>query len=268
MSGVRLAGSVWGCFAREEYGSSTVRLSEAVRSVLDLRLDLGVEVWATRGHGDLPPSPHELEALVDVCSNAPFASVHARGEYWEWNPRGLREEIAFAASIGARVLVIHPGSLGLTEPGARIDRPEIRRLGALAMKRGILFALENTQDSVWALDRLLDELGDDPETTGFGICIDVGHAHISTDLGRHPIRAYLDRYRGPLRHVHLHDTHAEEDRHLVLGKGTIDWPGVFDTLEAVGYGGAAVFEVHDPNDTWSNALCSSVRVARSFLGAS
>jgi len=263
MAGVHLAGSTWGYFVDTD-PDSWGRMSDAVRSILDLDLGLGVEVWATRGFDDPPVSGKEMGALADVCAAAPFLSVHARGAYWTWDPKGLREEIAFAAAIGAGIVVVHPGSLGMIGPDARIDQPEIRRLGQMALDQGVLFALENTQDAAWALDRLLDELGDDPQTSGFGICIDVGHAHISGDLGRHPIRAYLRRYRGPLRHVHLHDTYDERDRHLVLGNGTINWVDVFRVLDDIGYARTAVFEVHDPDAMASDAIRASERIARSI----
>jgi sugar phosphate isomerase/epimerase len=262
-SRLQLAGSVW-CY----FVAATLRrrksVSTAVRSILALEEDLGVEVWASRSPGDVRLSTAERRELISACSDARSVSVHVRGQYWVWNPRGLREEIDFAASLGARVVVVHPGSLGLISPETRLDLPEIRRIGRYALESSVTLALENTENSAWALDRLLDDVGDKPEATGIGVCIDVGHAHISTDLGRTPIRAYLERYRGPLRHVHLHDTFGEEDRHLVIGRGTVAWRTVVDALQGIGFEGAAVFEVQDPALSPADALRASVQTIRSL----
>ncbi|MGD9676466.1 MAG: sugar phosphate isomerase/epimerase family protein, partial [Candidatus Bipolaricaulia bacterium] len=166
-----------------------------------------------------------------------------RGEYWTWNPSGLRAEIDFAARVGASVLVVHPGSLGLDRPNGRPDVPEIRRILDHGREWRVRVALENTPNALSALDRALDDLGDDPATSNLGICIDVGHAFLSTDAGRHPLREYLRRYRGQLAHLHLHDTDGIHDSHDVPGRGRIDWNDLCGILEGIHYRGRAVLEV-------------------------
>jgi len=105
--------------------------------------------------------------------------------------------------------------------------------------------MENMKDSIWALDRILDEVGDDPETSNLGICIDIGHAHQSVDAGRHPVTNYLERYSGQLCHLHLHDNHGKDDDHMSPGQGTVDWPEVRRVLEAIQFEGTAVLEMHE-----------------------
>ncbi|MCK4245922.1 sugar phosphate isomerase/epimerase, partial [Candidatus Bipolaricaulota bacterium] len=77
-----------------------------------------------------------------------------------------------------------------------------------------------------------------------GICIDIGHAHLSQDAGRQPIENYLKRYREQLIHLHLHDNSGKQDNHRLLGKGSVDWEKLFDVLEAIRYNGPAVLEIH------------------------
>jgi len=98
------------------------------------------------------------------------------------------------------------------------------------------------------LDRVLDEIGHDPARTNLGICIDVGHAHLAKDAGRQPIRNYLERYRGQLIHLHLHDNMQDEDDHRLPGEGSIDWPDLLRALGVIGYEGPAVLELHSPGD--------------------
>ncbi len=211
-------------------------------------LDLGVEAWAVHAADDPEPSPVQLEAVRVAAAGTPFVSVHARPSLWRWDPLGLREEIAFCKAIGARTLVLHRESLGLETPSSHPDIPEIVRLAQAASRAGVKLALENGRDTLWALDRILDALGDSPEKTNLGICIDVGHAHLSQDAGRQPVRNYLERYRGVLVHLHLHDNRSTLDDHRAPGQGTIDWPDLLSVLEAIGYDGPAVLELHPSGD--------------------
>lgn len=219
-------------------------------------------MWASRGDGDPGPTADTIACIRALAAAAPFVSVHARRELWRWDPQGLRREISFCRMINARTLVVHRESLGLYDPSSRPDFPAIARLAAEAKDLRVRIALENGRDTLWALDHVLDEIGDDPEKTNLGICIDVGHAHLSQDAGRQPIRDYLERYRGQLIHVHLHDNLNEEDDHRLPGEGSIDWPDLLRTLSAVGYHGPAVLELHPEGDP----LAAIVK-AREFLAA-
>ncbi len=223
-------------------------------------MGLGVELWENRGEGDSGISRKEIELVKEVCGPAPFVSLHASPSHWNWDPKGLREEILLAQMVGAQTLVLHKESLGLVAPSSRPDLPAIRRLAEAAKKVGVLLALENGRDSMWALDFILDALGDNPGKTNIGICIDLGHAHISQDAGRQPIRNYLERYRGQLVHLHLHDNREGRDDHLPPGEGTIDWDEALAAIERVGYRGPAVLEIHSGGD-----ILSVISQAREFL---
>jgi len=243
--GFRLGGSLWSFYSGQDPGTWP-SLPEAVQAILEMDLGLGVEVWATKSLDDSEPDSRELSELATVCQGAAFVTVHVRGVYWNWDPANLRCEVDFAQRVGGRVLVLHPACLGLMDPDDRMDAPEIGRLADYAATRGVRLAIENVQDSMWALDRVVEEMGDDPEKTNLGVCIDVGHAHLSRDAGREPVRAYLKRYTGQLVHLHLHDNFGSRDEHLVPGEGTLDWPRLSDELTGIGFSETAVLEVCGP----------------------
>ena len=261
----RFGASVWGFYGRrrpEEWPT----IPDAVRAILSVDPSLGVEVWGSKSL-DLPEaSEEEVAELAEVCRTLSFVTVHVRGIYMAWDPTGLRRELDFAARVGACSLVLHPSCLGLTKPDDRLDVPEILRLSEYASERGVRLVLENLCDTIWLLDRVLDEVGDDPEVTNLGICIDVGHAHMSHDAGREPVPNYLERYAGQLSHVHLHDNHGISDEHLSPGDGDIDWRRVVRTLEEIGFAGTAVLEVHPVGVALKDEVRQGLSLLESVLG--
>jgi sugar phosphate isomerase/epimerase len=46
--------------------------------------------------------------------------------------------------------------------------------------------------------------------------------------------------------LHLHDNTGHWDDHLLPGFGNINWPGVFDALDEIGYSGVYNFEIRLP----------------------
>ena len=262
-SSYRLGASIWGFFGRraaEDWPS----LADAARSILSLDSALGLEVWASQSLEIEEASDEQLAELADVCRSAPFVAVHVRGAFWGWAPADLRREIDFAEHVGAETLVLHSVCLGITRPEDRLDVPEIRRIATYAADREVRLALENMADSVWLLDRVLEEVGDDPRKTNLGICIDIGHAYLSHDAGREPVANYLERYAAQLLHLHLHDNHGASDEHLIPGDGAIDWSRCLRTLERIGFDGTAVLEVHPPEDL---AAIDGIRKGLGFLGS-
>ena len=217
-------------------------LPEAVRAVLAVDASLGVEVGDAKALNGTPVGGNELSALIDVCADAAYTTVHARMGFWNWNPIHLRQEIDFAHQLGAQTLVLHSACFGLVRDDDRPDWPEIIRIAQYAAARNVRLAMENLKDCIWVLDRILDEVGDDPEETNLGICIDIGHANLSEDAGRHPVTNYLERYAGQLIHLHLHDNYGKNDDHSLPGVGTVDWQNVLDVLKRLAYSGPAVLE--------------------------
>lgn len=239
MTELQLGGSTWGFFRDDP--STWGTQSDAVHAITDA--DLGVELWPTRGLGDGDPHPAEMERMRAACADASFVSVHVRGRFWSWNPRNLTAEVDFASTLGAGVLVLHPVCLGLASSEDRMDVGEVRRMAGYAADCGVRLALENVRNSAWALDCVLDRIGDDVERTNLGICIDVGHAFLSSDAGSSPVYGYLERYRKQIVHLHIHDNNGSGDDHLPVGDGRIDWEDVLRKVCRIGYRGTAVLEV-------------------------
>jgi len=71
--------------------------------------------------------------------------------------------------------------------------------------------------------------------------LDVGHAFIENRM--EGVKSYIDTFADRLVHIHIHDNHGEEDEHLSLGRGKIDFKKVVRYLKAIDYDRTITFEV-------------------------
>ncbi len=76
-----------------------------------------------------------------------------------------------------------------------------------------------------------------------GVCLDTSH----TTLGHHWER-FVELAGDRLVHVHANDHHGRFDDHLPPGDGTIDWPVIVRSLEAVRYRGWIILELRCPDE--------------------
>jgi len=74
---------------------------------------------------------------------------------------------------------------------------------------------------------------------------DVAHAYIENKMNG--IRTYLDAFSDRLVHIHIHDNHGEEDEHLPLGYGKINFKKVARWLKELNYDKTMTFEVFTSN---------------------
>lgn len=82
---------------------------------------------------------------------------------------------------------------------------------------GIVVVLENDIDrSPDLLVRLVNEI----DSPWLGLCMDLGHQHVFSDLDA---VEWVRRMDGRLMHIHLHDNDGTADTHWRIGRGTIDF---------------------------------------------
>ncbi|MCI2425962.1 sugar phosphate isomerase/epimerase [Candidatus Acetothermia bacterium] len=237
-----LGASTLAFFHNQDYTWKMV--AEATQRIISL--NLGVEIWTCPQRVGRILSNTDYAALRVAGTDAPFISMHTQLNRWD---RGaLSQEIDQCTALGAMTLVLHNVTLDCHHPASQPDYPEIMRLAQLARAHGITLAIENGPDQLWFLDQILDRIGDDPQKTNIGVCIDIGHAYMSKDAGRQPIRAYLERYKEQLIHLHLHDNDGQGDLHRIPGEGLIKWPEVLETINKIDYHGPAVIELHSTGD--------------------
>jgi len=125
----------------------------------------------------------------------------------------------------------------------------IEHLKAFAHPLGIRILLENLQNEVTTPEHLLEILRVG-HFDRVGICLDVGHAHLSASENNNSIDAAFELLRPRIAQLHLHDNQGQKDDHLWPGSGKIDWKNVARHIATLPANIPAILEIaHDLEET-------------------
>lgn len=181
-----------------------------------------------------------------------------------------RRLVDFLARHGCQVFVFGPGSRG-PKPPTRGDFERLiesaHLLGAYCRKRGIkacvhphLGTIVETRDEI---HRLMSE--SDPDL--LFLCPDTAHIARSGADPAEVIRAYPER----VAHVHFKDAvsggpaEANGTPFVELGRGTVDFPSVLETLRAAGYRGWITVELDEPKKSAKESAAISKKYLKDVL---
>lgn len=143
--------------------------------------------------------------------------------------------------LSARLLTVHFWLDGRFIPDRILaqKRQILCRIAREGARKGVQVCLENLSERPEDLRPLLASC---PE---LGITLDIGHGQILTSRNR--ALDIIERWPERIRHVHAHDNlggdHVDDDLHLPIGEGIIQFPVVFRALVGVGYQGTVTLEV-------------------------
>ena len=130
------------------------------------------------------------------------------------------------------------------EPWRAASLETWRRFAAAARGQGSLLVLENTYERTPAHHRLiLETLAADGLEAG--LCLDCGHLNAFAAVSW---QDWLPAMNPWLRHLHLHDNDGRRDRHLAIGRGTFDFPGLFAFLHRHALSPTLTFEPHGEDE--------------------
>lgn len=139
--------------------------------------------------------------------------------------------IEFASMIGAHHVVIHPGFTFCEMFDKKVAqnraKQSIKALCDIAEPLNVTLAIENVGyrgSSIFTQQEYVHFLDDISKTAGY--LIDVGHAQ----LNNWDIAATIDTVKERLVALHLHDNDGQDDVHLPIGEGEIDWESIFNLL--------------------------------------
>ncbi len=141
----------------------------------------------------------------------------------------IKKTLKLASAIGANLVTVHPGlysPLGIyCDNVLEISKKSLRELKSEAEELGIDLAIENLPEMWLTLCSKPEEIRELMDDLDLGLCLDIGHAYTADRL-----EDFLDKSLDPIN-IHLHDNEGEDDIHLPLGEGEIDWPMVIKSLD-------------------------------------
>lgn len=161
----------------------------------------------------------------------------------------LTNSLRVGAAIGARAVILHPGSAKTGDVGEAVERAGAAIAEALAQSEGCELHLENTAGAGGTLGRSIDELAALIERAGggerLGVCLDSCHLFASgydirTPRGMAAVVREAGRKlgRGRIRSLHLNDSQtplgSNRDRHANVGAGELGEQGCAAFLSAPG----------------------------------
>jgi sugar phosphate isomerase/epimerase len=178
--------------------------------------------------------------------------------------RQLKQELDWAAGIGARNVVMHLGfdmNFGMArDQGIKGSRDQVAGRGRYTHQefpeyytRALVESLTELKAYARGKARLCVE-----NVGGFrydltppilnrllggnlGLCLDVGHVNVQPPKQRAKEMAFYRKHRQSIFHSHVHDNSGLRDEHSALGRGRIDFVPFFRLLEKTD--ALVVFEV-------------------------
>jgi sugar phosphate isomerase/epimerase len=210
-----------------------------------------IEIFAARQHIDYANRKQHVREIADWfrSSGIPLNSVHAPlyADY-EWGRTGsppvnvastdragrieamdeIKRALELAEQIPFRFLVQHIGIANESFDDRKFEAAmtSIEHLRAFAKPLGVRILLENIPNELSTPERLVEFI----HTSHFddvGVCFDLGHAHMMTDVPQ-----AFESLKGYIHSTHVHDNAKDRDTHLWPGAGSIDWKQATELLRS------------------------------------
>src|SRR6266700_2602606 len=181
-----------------------------------------IELFAARQHLDYANRKQHVREIAEwFRTSGPPVNVAAtdRAQRIEAMDE-IKRALEIAEQIPFRFLVQHIGKSDESFDERKLEAAitSIEHLRAFAKPLGVRILLENIPNELATPDRLVEFI----HLTHFddvGVCFDVGHAHIMSNVAE-----ALEILKSHILSTHIHDNAKDRDSHL--------WPGKrFDRLE-------------------------------------
>ena len=173
--------------------------------------------------------------------HAPFADINIASPskpMLNASIKRLEQSMAFASDLNAQLWVFHPGAkTGISSFYPNQDWKQnnlsIQKLHETAEKYGLNTAIENLPEKYGFIMRNPEDFQRFYKETSLndvGIVLDVGHANLENQTLN-----FLRKLPDKIVHMHLSDNAGENDQHLGIGHGKINWQQIAETLREIAY---------------------------------
>lgn len=170
-------------------------------------------------------------------------SFHTKTAGWEVKTEKCRYGIRLASEIGTKIFIAGPPGENIEGGfGRMVEFTE--EMCRLAEKYGVDFAIEPEPGTVVSNSDDLKRLIASINSARLKINLDIGHSFITQpDI--------IDDIKGwgkLIVHTHIEDIKNKTHKHLIPGEGDLNFAGVFDAFEKIGYDGYYVLDLAGNND--------------------
>ena len=173
--------------------------------------------------------------------HAPFADINIASPskpMLNASIKRLEQSMAYASDLNAQLWVFHPGAkTGISSFYPNQDWKQniqtIKELHETAEKHGLNTAIENLPEKYGFIMRNPEDFQKFYKQTSLndvGITLDVGHANLESQTIN-----FLKKLPDKIVHMHISDNMGENDQHLGIGYGKIDWQQFAETLKEIAY---------------------------------
>ena len=118
----------------------------------------------------------------------------------------------------------------------------LNRLIDKGREAGITICLENLSETATHLSDVFKVL------PHLNLTLDIGHAQLLSN--QNTSYGFIDRFPERIKHVHIHDNRGgdspDDDLHLPVGKGIIEFGKIFRKVKEIGYHGTITLELRPP----------------------
>lgn len=186
---------------------------------------------------------HGLEVIGHTNPSIPFSLPVDRVKKACWEE--FKEYVDFFRKLGAELVTIHPVYLmphHSEEELVEANLNFVKKINGYIRKKELTLMMENFTypfGGVETFHRFLEEV------PGLKVHLDVGHANM--EGGKEVVQEFFQAFSQDIVHLHLSDNWGEEDQHLPLGCGSIDWEEMVGILKEYGYDGTVTLEVFSPD---------------------
>jgi sugar phosphate isomerase/epimerase len=188
--------------------------------------------------------------VLKYTLHSPFADINIASpskSMLKSSIKRLKQSIAYANGLDAELWVVHPGmktGISMFYPEAEWNQSvsSIVELAETAEEYGVKVAVENLPAKYGFVMKSPEDFERFHTQTGLdlGIVLDIGHANLETQT-----EAFFQKVPNKITHVHVSDNLGQDDNHLGIGYGQIDYANVAQRLKQIGYSKTIIVESYD-----------------------
>lgn len=187
---------------------------------------------------------YKLEIIGHTPWNLPIASPYASVRKAAFDE--YLKCLKIFRKLKVKLVNVHPDLPSDMPDPERIINYNIgffKKIASEAKKYNIKIMMENTKAFFNELEIIGKILDDVPSLK---LHWDVGHANLGNE-GEKKTKLVFHNFKNKIVHLHFSDNNGQEDQHLPLGTGNINWAFIVKTLKEYKYNKTITLEIHTPD---------------------